>query len=413
MQAPAVGFVLGRGLTLGGTVVWAVEMCRRLAEAGRRAFVIELAGPDTGNRVSAQLADGVGHVRCDAEGSLDSCGDEISKWLPTCLLPQDAPSAFALCARLAVRDADQVRIFGVGHGDTQETFDLLDYFEPMITTFVAVNETMKERMCASWPRRRGDVICRPCPVTLTAVPERDYAAGDQPLRLVYAGRVAHGDKGAGFLIPLARRLNELDVPFRMRILGDGPYRDCLSRDVEEAPEAVRAVVSVEPPVPHDQMRDIWRSADVVLLVSQFESTGLSMLEGMAEGCVPVVTRCNGPKDIIHHGENGFITDIGDVEAMAESVQKLAQDRDLLPAMGHQAFETVRECYTYDAYMPWFVELTERAWAEAARSWPSGRSPSPPPPRRPWLRGRGYKARVVKALRSLVPGGQSGGRRAVQ
>jgi len=54
-----------------------------------------------------------------------------------------------------------------------------------------------------------------------------------------------------------------------------------------------------------QVQKLWQTADVCVLVSEYEGTSVSMLEAMAAGCVPVVTKVSGTADVIQPGINGF------------------------------------------------------------------------------------------------------------
>jgi glycosyltransferase involved in cell wall biosynthesis len=104
--------------------------------------------------------------------------------------------------------------------------------------------------------------------------------------LLYAGRLEQGQKRVLDLLTLAQVLAARGVPFRLRIVGDGPDRAALCARAP-ALGATGEHVSVETGVPPDRVPELLRAADVCLLVSAYEGTSLFMLEGMAHGCVPV------------------------------------------------------------------------------------------------------------------------------
>src|SRR5690606_40887156 len=67
-------------------------------------------------------------------------------------------------------------------------------------------------------------------------------------------------------------------------------------------------------------------SDVFIQCSDFEGTSNSMLESMAQGTIPVVTQTeSGLAGIITPGANGFLVQVGDMEAMAEVLCSLAVD----------------------------------------------------------------------------------------
>jgi N-acetyl-alpha-D-glucosaminyl L-malate synthase BshA len=79
-------------------------------------------------------------------------------------------------------------------------------------------------------------------------------------------------------------------------------------------------------------------ADVLLLPSEIESFGLVALEAMACEVPVVATRIGGIPEVVEHGEDGFLVDLGDVAAMAEASIRLAKDPELRAEMGKSARE---------------------------------------------------------------------------
>ena len=69
--------------------------------------------------------------------------------------------------------------------------------------------------------------------------------------------------------------------------------------------------------PQDRIRDIYASCDVWLCSSTSEGFGLPVLEAMACRCPIVSTAVGGPIDLINEGVEGFLTPVGDAEAMAD------------------------------------------------------------------------------------------------
>lgn len=51
---------------------------------------------------------------------------------------------------------------------------------------------------------------------------------------------------------------------------------------------------------------VMANADIVLSTAYYESFGLTLVEGLASGCVAVTTGAGGQVDIVKHGENGYV-----------------------------------------------------------------------------------------------------------
>lgn len=78
----------------------------------------------------------------------------------------------------------------------------------------------------------------------------------------------------------------------------------------------------------DNVSAFYQLSDLVLLLSEKESFGLTLLEAMKTGVVPIGSNAGGIKEVIKHGETGYIVDVGDSEQATQYAIKLLQDRKL-------------------------------------------------------------------------------------
>ncbi|HEY1338415.1 MAG TPA: N-acetyl-alpha-D-glucosaminyl L-malate synthase BshA [Bryobacteraceae bacterium] len=69
-------------------------------------------------------------------------------------------------------------------------------------------------------------------------------------------------------------------------------------------------------------------AHVLLMPSEMESFGLVALEAMACSVVPVATRVGGVPELVTDGEDGFLEEVGNVQAQAARVVQLLTDDTL-------------------------------------------------------------------------------------
>lgn len=76
------------------------------------------------------------------------------------------------------------------------------------------------------------------------------------------------------------------------------------------------------------MASLYAASDVVLLPSEDEPLGLVVLEGMAAGVPAVGARSGGIPEIIDHRVSGLLTDVGDVDAVADAIQQILTDDEL-------------------------------------------------------------------------------------
>lgn len=93
-----------------------------------------------------------------------------------------------------------------------------------------------------------------------------------------------------------------------------------------------------------------------------------MVESMAAGCVQVVTNVSGVSDTVIHDVNGFVHPIGDVAAMADSLETLWEHPELLNKMSARCIEHVRLHHDPEQYDLRFLELIQQAWQQPQRNW---------------------------------------------
>ena len=84
---------------------------------------------------------------------------------------------------------------------------------------------------------------------------------------------------------------------------------------------------------------LYRNALFFVLSSDEEGFGLVLVEAMASGLPVVSTDSAGPTDIVSHGNDGFLTRVGDAEALAEAMALLVTRPRLRHEMGTRARST--------------------------------------------------------------------------
>lgn len=114
---------------------------------------------------------------------------------------------------------------------------------------------------------------------------------------------------------------------------------CLAMDRPDADLELPADVDLFVRPAQEQLREVYARANVWLLPSETEGFGLPGLEAMACRCPVVATRCGGPEEFVQDGVNGYLVEVGDIEAMAERITRVLQDTALHTRLSHAAFET--------------------------------------------------------------------------
>ena len=86
--------------------------------------------------------------------------------------------------------------------------------------------------------------------------------------------------------------------------------------------------------------ELVRHSDILVLPSIEEGFGLVCTEAMASGCVPLVS--DACTDLCRHNENALVHHIGDVKALTQHITLLHQDRALLDRLRAAGLKTIPE-----------------------------------------------------------------------
>lgn len=142
------------------------------------------------------------------------------------------------------------------------------------------------------------------------------------------------------------------VPSKLVLVGDGPDRvECerLSREIGIS-DHVRFLGK------QSALPELLSSADLFLLPSQSESFGLSALEAMSCGVPVVATSMGGIPEVIVHGENGYIAELGDIERMAKYAVELLTNGKKWQVFSEKARERAVSEFRTDLIVPQYEAL---------------------------------------------------------
>lgn len=99
--------------------------------------------------------------------------------------------------------------------------------------------------------------------------------------------------------------------------------------------------------PQEQIRQIYTRCDAFLMASREEGFGMTVTEALACRCPVTASRTGCAPDLIRDGINGWLTDVGDVVAMTDRLQRiLTAPADQWRAMSDAAHAAVAN-YSWD------------------------------------------------------------------
>jgi glycosyltransferase involved in cell wall biosynthesis len=101
----------------------------------------------------------------------------------------------------------------------------------------------------------------------------------------------------------------------------------------------------------------------LLLPSEQESFGLAALEAMACEVPVIASRVGGIPEVVTDGETGFLSEVGDIEKMADDAARLLANKKLRTEMGLRARESAISRYRTDVVIPQYIGFYERVLAQ--------------------------------------------------
>ena len=162
-----------------------------------------------------------------------------------------------------------------------------------------------------------------------------------PLTFGVVGRVVR-ERGLDLLLDA---LSETYGDWRLRIVGGGAAQEALEAQAQRLGLSSR--LEWLGALPRESFGGFWGSIDALVVPSRstpvwVEPTGSVVLEAMAHGVAPIVSRCGALPDVV--AEAGLIVDEDDQPALARALQSLVAEPTRAESIGAAARQRVLEYY---------------------------------------------------------------------
>lgn len=160
------------------------------------------------------------------------------------------------------------------------------------------------------------------------VPARPGAPSRQTLKLICTRNFAPIYDVQTLIRALAKVLasgRRLDVD----LVGDGPLRQSLVDLVRE--QGLEAHVRFHGHVDHKTLAGLLAQADIFVTPALSDGNNVSLNEAMACGCFPIATSIPANTQWIHDGRNGYLYPSGNVDLLAQAIEKANDNAPLRQA----------------------------------------------------------------------------------
>ena len=199
---------------------------------------------------------------------------------------------------------------------------------------ILVSATDLAEMLGANPATRDKTVLTPTYVDVAAFSAKTDYRFDE---LIAVGRLARPKNLENLL--LGASLAGRDVV----LIGSGELKSRL----REVAAGLPIQVEFAGQVPNEQLAARLRSHSVFILPSLYEGLPKVLIEAMASGLICIGSRIPGITDLIGDGENGYLIDGFEPEAIAATISRAFAERN--PEIGRRARATVEDAFSLERY----------------------------------------------------------------
>jgi glycosyltransferase involved in cell wall biosynthesis len=156
--------------------------------------------------------------------------------------------------------------------------------------------------------------------------------GQKKTKILFVSRLVHY-KETDMLIRLSHILPENAL---LIITGQGPEREKMESQSNERNTIFTGKLVDQ------ELSAVYASADIFVFPSLTDTFGNVVLEAMASGLPVIAANAGGPKNIIAHGETGYLIEPKNELAFNEHIKILMEDKVLFKKMQGNALQYARD-----------------------------------------------------------------------
>ena len=129
-----------------------------------------------------------------------------------------------------------------------------------------------------------------------------------------------------------------DIPAKLMMVGDGPEKAKAEELCQELGISDKVIFFGN----SNEIDSILSYSDLFLLPSETESFGLAALEAMAWSVPVISSNSGGLPEVNFDGVSGYLSDVGDVEEMAENAIKILSNNLILKTFKENALSVAKQ-----------------------------------------------------------------------
>ncbi len=149
-----------------------------------------------------------------------------------------------------------------------------------------------------------------------------------------------------------------EIPAKLMMVGEGPEKEKAEHLCRELGIQDKVIFFGN----SNEIDTILCQTDLFLLPSKTESFGLVALEAMACGVPVISSNAGGLPEVNKDGFSGYLSEVGDVDGMAENAMKILKEDAVLTEFKKNALITAQQ-FDIKKILPLYEDLYQRAIAK--------------------------------------------------
>ncbi|KPN95343.1 N-acetyl-alpha-D-glucosaminyl L-malate synthase BshA [Lysinibacillus sp. ZYM-1] len=222
----------------------------------------------------------------------------------------------------------------VSHALKEQTYELIDTVKPIETIYNFVDER------EYFPRNSGNL-------------KEQFGIQEDEKVIIHVSNFRK-IKNLPHIIDAFKKIRA-NMKAKLLLVGDGPEKHRVMDQVKESPYMKDVLFLGK----QENLAELYAISDLKLLLSQQESFGLVLLEAMACGVPCIGTNVGGIPEVIEHGVDGFIVELGDTDTVAEYAVQLLQDEEKLLRFREAAIHAVSDKFHSSKIVEQYEKLYEK------------------------------------------------------
>lgn len=254
------------------------------------------------------------------------------------------------------------RLLGIGFSFTLHGSDLLQRADLLSAKLracqfcVTVSDFNRQHILRNYPSTPSEkIIVQRLGVDRVLSWPTPAPAGKEDQRrfcLLSVGRL-HQVKDYRFLIEACAALRDQGLDFVCWIVGEGPERGALERQIMAS--GLQGRIYLIGQVPRADLPGYYRYADLVVMTSRSEGIPVVLMEAMAHERLVLAPAITGIPELVEHQRTGFLYQPGSLPDFVSAVSWIHANRTSLAEVQHAAAASIAASYNRQRNLRTFAE----------------------------------------------------------